>query len=429
MAQDASPTVLIATVVVPLLYLAVYVDYALSRAQGRHDYDIKDTATSLNVSVIGSVLSMFTVFLRVVTYAWAYQYLALFEWSMDGVWVWVLGFLLYDFSYYWHHRLAHTWHVFWASHVVHHSSERFNLSTAMRMPTVSIHLYAWIFALPLAVVGMPPEVFALISMLNLWYQFWLHTERVGKLGWFDRCFGSPSNHRVHHAINDRYLNKNFGSMLMLWDHIFGTFAEEDPADPPRYGTRDPVRSWDPLWINLATPVGLLRQIWAAPRWRDKLRSLWMPPDWVPEGVPAKAAFVLSQHHRYDSTIPPGHGTYTLVQGFLLWPLMLHQQYAGATLGLGAILPYTAYLVWSCVGLGLLLSPSRTRRRVGRGMERLRMLGSALLALIGAQWFVGVALQPWAIALILLTAVASVLALRRMSAADLETGALHPVSTH
>lgn len=417
MAQDVSPNALIATIVLPVFYLAVYADYALSRAQGRRDYEIKDTATSLNVSVLTSVLSVFTIVLRIAIYTFAYQHLALFQWSLDSVWIWILGLLLYDFTYYWQHRLGHEWHLFWASHVVHHSSDRFNLSTALRVPTVSMNLWTWIFALPLALLGIPPQVFAVAYLLNLLYQFWIHTERVGKLGWFDRCFGSPSNHRVHHAVNDRYLDKNYGGILMLWDRCFGTFVEECEADPPRYGTRAPVRSWDPLWINLDTPVALARQILAAPRWRDKLRSLWMPPGWVPAGLTAKPEFELSQHQPFDSPLPPGHASYALAHGFLLWPQMVHQLYSGAAFGLWAVLPYGIYLVWTCAALGLLLSPSPARRRLGRWMEGLRLAGSVLLVLLAGQWFVGVVLPPWAIVLIALTAVLSAAALWRIAGAD------------
>jgi alkylglycerol monooxygenase len=135
---------------------------------------------------------------------------------------WLLALVLYDFCYYWLHRMGHEVAVLWAAHVVHHQSQDYNLSTALRQ-TSSGALLGWVFYLPMALAGVPPLVFGTVALVDLLYQFWVHTEQVGKLGWFDRWFCSPSNHRVHHAVNDGYLDKNYGGILILWDRLFGTF--------------------------------------------------------------------------------------------------------------------------------------------------------------------------------------------------------------
>jgi alkylglycerol monooxygenase len=171
-------------------------------------------------------------------------------------WVWLSALLLYDFCYYWHHRLGHRCALFWAAHVVHHQSEDYNLSTALRQ-TGSGWLFGWVFYLPMALLGVPPLVFGTVALIDLLYQFWVHTQQIGRLGWFDRWFCSPSNHRVHHAVNDRYLDRNYGGILMVWDRLFGSFVEEDDLEPIVYGTRKPLRSWNPLWANLRS----------MPRWR------------------------------------------------------------------------------------------------------------------------------------------------------------------
>ena len=140
---------------------------------------------------------------------------------------WAIGLVAYDFLYYWHHRAGHRVALFWAAHVVHHQSEDYNLSTALRQ-TSSGWLVGWIFYLPMAIAGFPPLVFAVVALIDLLYQFWVHTEQVGRLGGFDRWFCAPSNHRVHHAVNDVYLDRNYGGVLLVWDRLFGTYAEEDP---------------------------------------------------------------------------------------------------------------------------------------------------------------------------------------------------------
>src|SRR6185503_10155831 len=182
------------------------------------------------------VTGIFSKFVFLGIYVAIYDRLRLASLPADAVWVWLVGLLVYDFLYYWHHRLGHEMAVLWAAHVVHHQSEDYNLSTALRQ-TSSGFLLGWIFYVPMALAGFPPLVFVVVGLIDLLYQYWIHTEVIGRLGWFDRVFASPSNHRVHHAVNDRYLDKNYGGILILWDRMFGTFADEDDAEPVVYGTR------------------------------------------------------------------------------------------------------------------------------------------------------------------------------------------------
>jgi uncharacterized membrane protein YhhN len=197
---------------------------------------------------------------------------------------WLLALVFYDFCYYWLHRMSHESALLWAAHVVHHQSQRYNLSTALRQPGTDL-LLGWIFYLPLAVAGVPPVLFGIVALVDLLYQFWVHTEQIGKLGWFDRWFCSPSNHRVHHAVNDGYLDKNYGGILILWDRLFGSFKEE--GEPCVYGTRSPLDSWDPLWANAEVYCSLLKDSWHAKRWADKVRIWFKPPGWRPADVAAR----------------------------------------------------------------------------------------------------------------------------------------------
>jgi alkylglycerol monooxygenase len=158
----------------------------------------------------------------------------------------------------------------------------------------------------MAVLGFPPLVFAVVALIDLLYQYWVHTQQIGKLGWFDRWFCAPSNHRVHHAVNDRYLDKNYGGIFIVWDRLFGSYAEEDDAEPCVYGTRKPLRSWNPLWANLEVYWALAQDSWRTRRWSDKLRVWFKPPGWRPDDVARshpRPAFDIAAVERWQPAVP------------------------------------------------------------------------------------------------------------------------------
>ena len=269
----------------PVFLALIAIEYAVGRARRQDTYRLDDAITSIGLGMLSQISAVFTRLLRIGIYT------ALFSampWVTDnGFWTtapgWVLALVFYDFCYYWNHRLGHTCALFWAAHVVHHQSQDYNLSTALRQ-TSSGALFGWVFYVPMALAGVPPLVFGVVALVDLLYQYWIHTQQIGRLGWFDRAFASPSNHRVHHAVNDGYVDKNYGGILMLWDHLFGSFKDEDPAVPCVYGTRSPLNSWDPLWANAEVYAGLFRDSWHTRRWADKWRVWLKPPGWRPDDV-------------------------------------------------------------------------------------------------------------------------------------------------
>ncbi len=240
-------------------------------------------------------------------YTLVFQHAAPWQLPTNVAWVWVVGLVFYDFCYYWHHRVGHTVALFWAAHVVHHQSEDYNLSTALRQ-TSSGWIGGWAFYLPMALLGFPPLVFGVVALIDLLYQYWVHTQQIGKLGWFDRWFCAPSNHRVHHAVNDQYLDKNYGGILIVWDRLFGSYAEEDDAVPCVYGTRGPLRSWNPVWANLHNYADLAKDCWRASNRGDRFRVWFKHPGWRPADVAArwpKPAFDLRAVERYDPPMTRG----------------------------------------------------------------------------------------------------------------------------
>ncbi len=282
------------------------------RGRGKNTCRLADAINSLSLGMMSQFTAVFTRLLRLGIYTFIYSSVSLVPLEAAkafwNTWYgWCLALVFYDFCYYWLHRAGHETAIFWAAHVVHHQSQDYNLSTALRQ-TSSGALLGWLFYIPMAVAGVPPLVFGIVALVDLLYQFWVHTEHVPKLGWFDRWFFSPSNHRVHHAVNDAYLDKNYGGIWMVWDRMFGSFKDEDMQEPCVYGTRSPLNSWDPLWANAEGYASMLKDAWYAKSWADKLRVFYKPPGWRPADVAArfpKPEFVMADaSQKFEVPISP-----------------------------------------------------------------------------------------------------------------------------
>ncbi len=288
----------------PVFLLLIALELALGLKRGRNTYRLADAMASISLGLVSQMSGLFGKALTVGIYSAVFAHVALLSLSPASWWVWVLALVLYDFLYYWHHRLGHRVALFWAAHVVHHQSEDYNLSTALRQ-TGSGWLVGWLLYLPMAVLGVPPLVFGTVALIDLLYQFWVHTQQVGKLGWFDRVFCSPSNHRVHHAVNDVYLDRNYGGIWVVWDRLFGTFQEELDDERCVYGTRAPLRSWNPLWANVEVYAALAKDAWRTRAWGDKLRLWFKPPGWRPadlQTLDPKPPFDVSERERYEPQV-------------------------------------------------------------------------------------------------------------------------------
>ena len=297
------PQVIVLATPIFLLLIALEVGWGLAR--GRNTYRLNDAVSSIGLGVMSQLTGLFGQLWHIGIYTLVFDLVALTRWPTDSPWTWLGALVFYDFCYYWLHRGGHRVAVLWAAHAVHHQSEDYNLSTALRQ-TSGGWPAGWIFYLPMALAGVPPLVFGVVALIDLLYQYWVHTQQIGRLGWFDRWFCAPSNHRVHHAVNDRYLDRNYGGILIVWDRLFGTFTPEDDAEACVYGTRSPLRSWNPLWANLQVYFELAKDSWFAASWADKLRVWLKPPGWRPADVAArwpKAAFDIRAVQRFDPPLP------------------------------------------------------------------------------------------------------------------------------
>ena len=291
--------------------------------------------------------------------------------------------LAYDFCYYWAHRMGHEVQILWAAHVVRHSSEDYNLSTALRQ-TGSGFVFGWLFYLPMALAGVPPLLFAVVGLIDLLYQFWVHTRLLGRLGWFDRVFCSPSNHRVHHGQNDRCIDRNYGGILVLWDRLFGSFVDERQDEAIVYGARGALHSFSPWRANLQVYAGMGQDWRLARTWTDRLGVLWRRPGWRPAGAEAadprpKTDLAQLQRHGPRLPLPLPLAWHALGQLALLVALAMHFLAVAPQLGLPLGLAFAVALVLQLE----LLSAVGDRGMAARRLEAWRwVLGAVLLAVSG-----------------------------------------------
>ena len=261
---------------VPAFLLLMVVEAVAGAVMQREIYEAKDAAASIAMGLgnLASDLLAKVVQFFVLTYLHRFAIFHIgFAW-----WAWVLLFFGDEFSYYWFHRASHECRLLWASHVVHHSSERYNLSTALRQTWTGSFL-SFVFWLWLPIVGFAPVMIMTMKAVSLLYQFWIHTELVRSLGPLEAVLNTPSHHRVHHGSNPRYIDRNHGGTLIIWDKLFGTFEPENPADPVRFGLTKNIETYNPVRIAFHEWVDLFRDAWRAPGWTNKLRYVFGNPGW------------------------------------------------------------------------------------------------------------------------------------------------------
>lgn len=241
-------------------------------------YTPKDSFASLSMGIGYLLIAAAYKVVFVAAYLLIYQF-RLFDLEMTW-WLWVAAFVLQDFCFYWFHRCGHEVRMMWAAHVNHHSSDHYNLSTALRQSWTE-HMFGPIFWVPMALAGFPLEVLIVVESLSLLYQYWLHTELIGKLGPFGWVFNTPSFHRVHHGRNLKYMDRNYAGILIVWDRMFGTFQAEEEA--VEYGITKPLESYNPVVVAFHEWGAMLRDVAAAKTLRGKLGVMFGPPGWREDG--------------------------------------------------------------------------------------------------------------------------------------------------
>ena len=375
---------------VPFFLLMIVLELFWGWWKDNNTYRVNDSINSLSLGLLSTVTKFVFLNIGLLVFSGIEENYAIWAFNSSSLGHWLLAILLYDFLYYWFHRVSHERQFFWGSHVVHHQSEDYNLSTALRQTSTSFFT-TWVFFIPCFFLGMPITMYVSIASAHLIYQFWVHTQHISTLGFLEWFMVTPSNHRVHHAQNPDYIDKNYGGLLIIWDRLFGTFQKEHREQPAIYGIRAPLASWNPIWANLHIFINMAMDAWRTANWLDKWRVLWSRTGWRPEDVeilyPAQKSN-LDQFEKYNpdlSLLTNGAivAQYILLSVFHLWS-------AGqvAQISYGLVWATVAIQAYTLVVIGAILDGKPFARRLEQ--SRLLVLATGLytsfsLNLITIDW--------------------------------------------
>ncbi|WP_259016971.1 sterol desaturase family protein [Emticicia fluvialis] len=293
----------ILNIAMPVFLALVLLEKLYGWAIRKESFKTMDMLSSMSSGFTNIIKDVLGLSVSIITYDYMVKHWAIYK-VESTIWVYIIAFVALDFSGYWIHRLSHQINFFWNKHAIHHSSEEFNLACALRQSISSFVNLFTVFLLPAALLGVDSKVIAIVAPLHLFAQFWYHTVYIGKLGFLEKIIVTPSHHRVHHAINPEYLDKNHAQIFIIWDKLFGTFQEELPDIPPVYGITRPVSTWNPIKINFQHLWLLMQDAYHTASWRDKLRIWFMPTGWRPADVTEKyPVFKIEDPYHFEKYAP------------------------------------------------------------------------------------------------------------------------------
>ena len=270
----------------PLFLALIIIEKLYGYFKGENTAPIMDSVSSISSGIINSLKDVLGLSVTLLSYEWMAPKIALFH-QDTTILAYCIGFIVIDFYGYWSHRWSHQINFLWNKHAIHHSSEEFNLSCALRQSVSSFFNLFTFLLIPAALLGVPVKVIAITLPIHLFLQFWYHTKHIKKMGILEQIIVTPSHHRVHHAINPEYIDKNHGQIFIFWDKLFGTYQEELDTVPPVFGITRPAQTWNPFRINFQHLWLLICDAWRAENWKDKLTIWFKPTGWRPENFEEK----------------------------------------------------------------------------------------------------------------------------------------------
>ncbi|MFT7057408.1 MAG: sterol desaturase/sphingolipid hydroxylase (fatty acid hydroxylase superfamily) [Roseivirga sp.] len=304
-------------IAIPVYFLLIGIELIVHRIQAVKSYRLNDAITNINCGVTSQVTGAFVKVVSIGVYTLIFDQFRIFELQSSAI-LWITAFIAYDFFYYWAHRMSHQVNLFWGGHSVHHQSEEYNLSVALRQSSTQT-LWTFMFYMPMALIGINPIILVSVSAFNLLYQFWIHTESIDRLPkWFEAVFNTPSHHRVHHARNPKYIDKNHAGTFIIWDKMFGTFKQEE--ERPIYGITKNLNSWNPIWANVAHYSDMISDIKSIPKTKDRIRYVFEKPGWLPSymgGQRAPLPVDASAYTKFNTTTISSLNLYVLLQYLVL----------------------------------------------------------------------------------------------------------------
>lgn len=342
---------------IPIFFGLMSIELVFEAITKKHTYRLNDAITNINLGALNQLTGIFTKIVTIGIYTATFELFAFTK--LPANWItFILLFVLYDLCFYWSHRMAHEISLFWGGHVVHHQSEDFNLTVALRQSSTAF-IWSFPFYLPLALIGFDPMQFVTVGAFNLLYQFWIHTEHINKLGWLEWIINTPSHHRVHHGRDPKYIDKNYAGVFIIWDRMFGTFQEEE--ERPHYGITKPVNSWNPVYANFAHYIDLFRYVKQAHSFSDASKMLFKQPGWLPDylGGVQSPGEVPSDFHKFNEDVSYLWAKMYIFSQFVILMLitaffLFEQEDFHQTAKIG----FTLWIVWTSMMLGLLFEHRR-----------------------------------------------------------------------
>ncbi len=310
---------------IPFFMVLIGIEWMIGMSRGIATNRSFDTISSLSSGMTNTIKEVLGLTIIIVSYGWMVDHFSFF--SIEASWLlYVLTFIGLDFAGYWSHRFNHTINLFWNRHIIHHSSEEFNLACALRQSISEFFSIYFFLLVPLAALGIPQEVIAVVAPLHLFAQFWYHTRLIDKMGFLEHIIVTPSHHRVHHAINKIYIDKNYSQIFIVWDKWFGTFQQELTEEIPVYGVKKPVQTWNPILINFQHVALLFMDAWRAQKWSDKFKIWFMPTGWRPEDVKKNYPIQVDEAHtqvKYAVPAPLSMKIWSWIQLFFTLAMMIY----------------------------------------------------------------------------------------------------------
>jgi sterol desaturase/sphingolipid hydroxylase (fatty acid hydroxylase superfamily) len=365
---------------IPVFLLLILLELVITRLQEKDYYRLTDSISDLGCGILQQLLEVFVKTALFAGYLLLYARYRLFELPSASLTAWLACFLGVDFLYYWFHRTSHEVNAFWAAHVVHHQSEEFNLAVALRQGAFQ-GTFSWIFYLPLAVLGFPPLMFLSVTSANTLYQFWIHTRVIGRLGPLEWILNTPSNHRVHHGRDPKYIDRNHGGTLIVWDRLFGTYQAEE--EEPVYGITTPLASWNPVWANFHYWAVLLANARRTRRLPDRILIFLKPPGWQPAelgGFVPPPEVDRPRYRKFDTPLTGRRALYVFLNFAAVLGMSAGLLYSQGRVPFGMLLAGAGFVLLSLVALSALIE----RRPWAPALEAARLL-AALLAAATFSW--------------------------------------------
>jgi len=334
------------TYAIPGFVILIIIESLVAKWMGVQVNRPMDTISSLSSGMTNTLKSLTGLFVAIVSYEWLVNHFAIFD-IQSTVGLYILAFIGLDFAGYWSHRFNHVINIMWNRHIVHHSSEEFNLACALRQSISGFVGVYFFLMVPLAIVGVPTQVIAIAGPIHLFAQFWYHTTLIGRLGFLEKIIVTPSHHRVHHAINPEYIDRNFSEIFIVWDKWFGTFQAEMDDVPCVYGTKKPAGTWNPVVINFMHAWMLFKDAWHTSSWWDKIRLWFMPTGWRPADVaekyPVKIVEEVYSRGKYDTPASSSMQAWSWFQLVFHNILLFYVLTQFANLEFHAVMLYVAFL--------------------------------------------------------------------------------------